>query len=299
MDESSVEGEKGKSQAVDMVFVGSETGQLELRHPPAFHPRSNNSVFGTFSLTTMNTKYSQSHKLIAPLHHCTTPDLALHVILGTSTSTPALHLNFFLNNTLHSHGQTLRQLTSSSTTLNALLAYLDATWTSITDEWTEVEKIRGDVVTHLTQSLDQDPEPIPTWWTDEYKQDASSALLCLLMTGASEPEVAQWFTEKFATVVRPLTALLTGEQNVRKWEKRILDGYDAIRTLIHEHVVPVLERISLVLSTLRGISIWYQPPFHRLIGGGVINLCNYRWMTVLSPRRWACINDCSSALLKY
>jgi Anaphase-promoting complex, cyclosome, subunit 4 len=47
---------------------------------------------------------------------------------------------------------------------------------------------------------------------------------------------------------------------VRKWEKRILDGYDAIRTLIHEHVVPVLERISLVLSTLRGISIWYRPP---------------------------------------
>jgi hypothetical protein len=44
---------------------------------------------------------------------------------------------------------------------------------------------------------------------------------------------------------------------VRKWEKRILDGYDAIRTLIHEHVIPVLERISLVLSTLRGISIWY------------------------------------------
>jgi Anaphase-promoting complex, cyclosome, subunit 4 len=151
----------------------------------------------------MNTKYSQSHKLIAPLHHCTTPDLALHAILGKSTSSPALHLNFFLNNTLHSHGQTLRQLTSSSTTLDALLAYLEATWTSITDEWTEVEKVRRDVVSNLTQCLDQDPERIPTWWTDEYKQDASSALLCLLMTGASEPEVVQWFSEKFATMVFP------------------------------------------------------------------------------------------------
>jgi hypothetical protein len=36
MDESLGDGEAGKSQAVDLVFVGSESGQLELRHPPIF-----------------------------------------------------------------------------------------------------------------------------------------------------------------------------------------------------------------------------------------------------------------------
>ena len=155
----------------------------------------------------MNTKHPQSHKLIVPLHHCTTPDLALHAILGKSPSNSALHLNFVLNKTLHSHGQTLRQLTSSSTTLNALLAYLEATWTSIIDEWTEVEKVRRDVVAKLTGYLEADPERRPTWWTREDKQDASSALLCLLMTGASEPEVVQWFSEKFASVVLPSSCL--------------------------------------------------------------------------------------------
>jgi Anaphase-promoting complex, cyclosome, subunit 4 len=201
MDESFGEGESGNSQAVDIVCVGSDTGHVELRHPDLLIAALTISVFGTFSLTAMNTKYSQSHKLIVPLHHCTTPDLALHAILGKSTSSTALHLNFFLNNTLHSHGLTLRQLTSLSTTLNALLAYLEETWSAIPDEWTEVEKVRRDVVSKLTEYLDEDPERIPRWWTNENKQDASSALLCLLMTGASEPEVVQWFAEKFGTVV--------------------------------------------------------------------------------------------------
>jgi Anaphase-promoting complex, cyclosome, subunit 4 len=39
--------------------------------------------------------------------------------------------------------------------------------------------------------------------------------------------------------------------------KRILDGYDAIRTFLHEHIIPVLERLSIVLSRLRGLSIWF------------------------------------------
>jgi len=34
MDDSSEEGESRKSQAVDMIFIGSESGQLELRYGP-------------------------------------------------------------------------------------------------------------------------------------------------------------------------------------------------------------------------------------------------------------------------
>ena len=48
------------------------------------------------------------------------------------------------------------------------------------------------------------------------------------------------------------------KQNIKKWQKRILDGYDAIRTLIHEHVLPAGERIAIILSRLRGLSIWYS-----------------------------------------
>ena len=68
----------------------------------------------------------------------------------------------------------------------------------------------------------------------------------LLVTGAAEEGVLKWFVDKFMSV-----------QNVRKWEKRILDGYDSLRTYLHEHVIPVCERIVIVLSRLRGLSIWF------------------------------------------
>jgi hypothetical protein len=49
----------------------------------------------------------------------------------------------------------------------------------------------------------------PEWWTEEWKSDFEGALLCLLMTGVSEPEIVKWFEDKFVTVVRtPLIHLL-------------------------------------------------------------------------------------------
>lgn len=44
----------------------------------------------------------------------------------------------------------------------------------------------------------------PEWWTEEWKTDFEGGLLCLLMTGVSEPEIVTWLTEKFVTVVRTL-----------------------------------------------------------------------------------------------
>ena len=136
-----------------------------------------------------------------PIHHCTTANLALHALVGRSSISNNLYLNFFINNTLQTHGKTLRQLTASSTNVNALATYLEMTWTSIAEEWIEVERVRNDAVLKLTQYLDEEPEDKPSWWTDDCKTDLEGALLCLLMTGASEPGIVKWFTEKFVTVV--------------------------------------------------------------------------------------------------
>jgi hypothetical protein len=129
--------------------------------------------------------------------------LALHALVGRSSTSTNLYLNFFVNRTLLSHGKTLRQLTASSTNINALLEYLSETWNSITEEWIEVEKVRGDAYSKLVQYLDEDPETRPSWWNDDYKSDPEGALLCLLMTGVSEPAVIKWFSEKFISVVPP------------------------------------------------------------------------------------------------
>ena len=144
---------------------------------------------------------------MVPVGHYTTPDLALHALLARSTTSTNLYLNFLTNRTLLSHGTTLRQLTASSTNINALLAYLEGTWTSIAEEWSEVEKVRSEFVSKLIQYVDEMPDNRPAWWNDDYETDLEGSLLSLLMTGVSEPGVFKWFTEKFITVVSPLHSL--------------------------------------------------------------------------------------------
>ena len=87
--------------------------------------------------------------------------------------------------------------------MNTLLTELEAAWTAIVEEWQEVEKIRSDTVQRLYQYVNEEPEDPPSWWTEDCKADVEGALLCLLMTGVSEPGIVKWFTEKFATVVIP------------------------------------------------------------------------------------------------
>lgn len=123
---------------------------------------------------------------------------------------------------------------------------MTSTFHSLIEEWAEVERIRAECVDKLVAYLNEDPPEKPAWWVDERERtSAEGGLLVLLMTGLSEPGVLKWFMDKFISV-----------QNVKKWEKRILDGYDSLRTFLHEQIIPVSERIVIVLSRLRGLSIW-------------------------------------------
>ena len=124
---------------------------------------------------------------------------------------------------------------------------MSSTFTSITEEWTEIEKSRTECINTLNLYVNEDPPDKPEWWSEKDRCTAEGGLLGLLMTGAAELGVLKWFVGKFMTV-----------QNVRKWEKRILDGDDSLRSYLHEHVIPVSERIVIVLSRLRGLSIWFS-----------------------------------------
>jgi hypothetical protein len=61
-EKTTLNGDAGKLQPVDMVFIGSQKGQLELRFSYAL-TYVDFSVFGTFHLAAMDTNYDQIHKV--------------------------------------------------------------------------------------------------------------------------------------------------------------------------------------------------------------------------------------------
>jgi hypothetical protein len=122
-------------------------------------------------------------------------------LIGQSNTSTTLYLNVIRNRTILSHGKYLRQLTTSSTTLSALISYLESTWTSIIEEYIEFNKVKSEAISSLQQFIDEEPRDPPPWWNENMKTDVEGAMLCLLLTGVSEPGIIKWFEEKFATVV--------------------------------------------------------------------------------------------------
>ena len=48
--------------------------------------------------------------------------------------------------------------------------------------------------------------------------------------------------------------MLTVVQGHKRWEKSILTGYENVRRLTHEHILPAMERLVVLISRLRGLS---------------------------------------------
>lgn len=49
--------------------------------------------------------------------------------------------------------------------------------------------------------------------------------------------------------------MLTGDrQGYKRWDKAVVTGYESVRRLLHEHLLPSLERFAVLVSRLRGLS---------------------------------------------
>jgi Anaphase-promoting complex, cyclosome, subunit 4 len=126
--------------------------------------------------------------------------LAIHAVISRSNAT-TIHLNLIENRTSRLHGKTLRQLTAASTDVNTLLTSIETAWITIIEEWQELEKARFETVDKLTKYTNEEITHKPSWWSEVHEADVEGSMLCLLMTGLSEPSIVKWVTEAFATVV--------------------------------------------------------------------------------------------------
>jgi len=120
---------------------------------------------------------------------------------------------------MRSHGKTLRQLTTASTTINSLLTNLRETWISIVEERFEIEKMYSNAIASLAQYLAEEPPEKPSWWSEEDNSNMEGALLLLLMTGTSEPGVVKWISEKFISLVSVLKINVLIKANCKEMGK--------------------------------------------------------------------------------
>jgi len=147
-------------------------------------------------------------------------------------------------------GQYLFQLASTSTRVQALLRYIKETVVALEAEF----KAMNDLAQRYVSIIDEDVK--------KQGSEVSLEFFELLVTGVPSGILKEWLvdvlTERVMTfTIFPLGSTLTpGRQGQKRWEKSSMNGYETLRRLVHENLLPTCERLIVLFCRLRGLARW-------------------------------------------
>ena len=148
-------------------------------------------------------------------------DEELHVL--------ALDLNFIPQTTPYY----LSTLATKSTQLLNLLRYLMQIALHLSIELRGAFDLPNKFIRNINDTLAQSSDGPTNFITASYQ---------LVVTGECSDELRDWMIDEI------------GERNLKRWEKASMLGMETIRRLVHECLLPAIERSQVVLSRLEGLS---------------------------------------------
>ncbi|KAI4199117.1 MAG: hypothetical protein LQ346_002636 [Caloplaca aetnensis] len=160
-----------------------------------------------------------------------------------------LQLVLFDLRLISSAGRYLSLLASKVTELHNLLRYVDQNQEHIFAEIKATQDLPSRFMRNIDESLSEKSDS--TWVQAAYH---------LVATGHCYPEVKEWLVDE------------VGERGHKRWDKAVTAGYESIRRLTHENLLPALDRLSVLVSRLRGLSRFQHPDF--LLGLSTLELDN-------------------------
>ncbi|KAK6353023.1 hypothetical protein TWF696_005014 [Orbilia brochopaga] len=224
-----------KEDTMDVLLMGTSKGSFAMNVFDSF-------VVGSMDLSSLigeNDRYA--YKIT---HHQATRSLKTHLLLTTSklrrkyraskhkrdgpTVLHALDLLFLSN-----YGPYLGRVTYTITKVQHLLRYVNETILAMAAEWKSMEAVEGAYMRAQKEII-------------EASEDSAAGLefFELLTTGCASEKMKEWLVDSL------------GEKGHKKWEKVYINGYENLRRLTHEHLLPACDRLIVLLSKLRGLARW-------------------------------------------
>ena len=179
-------------------------------------------------------KGTDSFKVIQHVAH---PSSTVHTLLVQTVSLKkeeglhaiALDLNFIPQTS----PRYLSTLATKSTQLLNLLRYLKQISIHLSIELRGAFDLPSRFIRNIDESLAE---------SSEGQVDFVIAAFQLVVTGQCSGELREWLVDDM------------GERNLKRWEKASLYGMETIRRLVHECLLPALERCQVVISRLGGLA---------------------------------------------
>ncbi|KAL3481983.1 anaphase-promoting complex component Cut20/Apc4 [Aspergillus californicus] len=210
---------KSMSDAVNVLLVGFDDGTIHLR------------IFDSFQIGTFRVASSISPGLeeCTILRHASHPLSSTHALIASHESSLyliTLDLRFITRS-----GRYLSLLAHKTTQLQNLLRYISQVQKQIELEWKNAQELP----IRYMRSVDQDLE-------EKCHCDFVTAAYHLVVTGDCFEPMREFLVD------------IVGERGHKRWEKAVSTGYENVRRLTHECLLPALERCEVLLSRLIGLS---------------------------------------------
>ncbi|KAI0480532.1 anaphase-promoting complex component Cut20/Apc4 [Xylariaceae sp. FL0804] len=221
------------SDTVDVMIVGTNDGRVHLSIYDSF-------VIGTFDYVLPKFG-SPAPPALQLCHHASHPELSTHMLVfrpagkdkSKSLFVVPMDLTF-----VHSSPENLSLLASKTTTLQTLLRYVNQVQKHMVREWQSTRELPSKFLNSINETLRE---------AGAYGgMNIGQAMYHSVVTGHTFPEVKEWLVDQLA------------ERGHKRWDKAVVSGLQALRSLVHENFLPALERIGIILSRLLGIARFHE-----------------------------------------
>ncbi|KAL3419348.1 Anaphase-promoting complex subunit 4 [Phlyctema vagabunda] len=209
-----------ENNTVDVMMIGTKEGSIHL------------TIYDSFVVGSFNCPIS--------IDGIPSPSLAMHVALQPYSTHNLIMQSqedgnlYFIPMDLRfisASSDYLALLASRSTALQNLLRYIHQVQALMFSEFKTTQELPGRFLSNINETLAEDRD-----------RNIVQALYHSVATGHTFPAVREWLVDELA------------ERGHKRWEKAVVTGLEGLRKLVHENMLPALERCSVILSRLSGIA---------------------------------------------
>ncbi|KAG5361600.1 Anaphase-promoting complex subunit 4 [Yarrowia sp. C11] len=187
-------------------------------------------LFGLF--TVDNIELGVEHDILKIGHRATSPTYHIIMQKGSQLTYLPIELRF-----LQKFGTYLVDVALTSSRILALLGYMREAFELLQAEMAASRKLATANFAKLFSVYE------PTGWD---QKRICSEIFDILLTGAPDEYFQNWLCD------------LLGDKALKKWRKQASVCYDACFKLIVTNMIPVCERIVVLLSSLKGLGEWTE-----------------------------------------
>ncbi|KAG4426231.1 hypothetical protein IFR04_000697 [Cadophora malorum] len=208
------------NSSINVMVVGTKEGNIHL------------SIYDSFEIGSFVSPITIDGAPCHLLRHASHPDFSTHALLmelpvsGKSLYFVPMDLRF-----ISASSEYLSLLASRSTALNNLLRYIHQVQALMISEWKSTQELPSRFLRNINETLAE----------KEDNRDIVQALYHSVATGHTFPSVKEWLVDELS------------ERGHKRWDKAVTTGLENLRRLVHENMLPALERCSIILSRFLGI----------------------------------------------